>query len=313
MKKTILILISLMMILTLLSSCDSGKTGNSGGETGESSGKSNVLADETEKIYDKQIDFNESAMLGEQTVIDESGILVQFTAFDYNVNSEKLGPILNFYMKNDRSEDIFVRIYNMTVNGIMNKANTNRVVRAGKDADEPLYLMLDDMVTFGTDTISTVTFDMIISNSKQRLMQKKNITYQTNITDYKQNYDVDGDVLIDNEYLTIKLVARSNDDYSTYCDYVFFNKTDKDLRVTSYNVRVNDTHVYSTLDVGIKAGTYAFNYMTLDNEDLSDAGIDEINDIKMMFDIYEYDSFDESGLVENVPIATTDEIVIVNE
>ena len=315
MKKIIFVFLALVLILSVFASCKSSGGNNSG--AANSTGTADVTADstdESETTYEKQIEFNTSATIPEQTIVDEKGITIKFSGFDYNVDSEILGPAMNFRIENQRTEVVFVKIVNVTCNGIMNIAHTDVRVKAQSEKDEPLYLIIEDMKTFGTEAISEVSFDVVVNSNTDQLISKKNLTFNTNIKDYKQNYDVDGDVVLDNDYITVKFVKKTSDDSSNYCDFVFYNKTDKVLRLTAFDAMINDKNINVQLDLGIRPGAYAFNFITIDKGLLSDSGIEEINDIKFKIDIYDYYEYKDLGFDQNEeqvdPIATTDEIVI---
>lgn len=236
----------------------------------------------------------------EQVLVDEKDVKITLKTLD---NSSWFGPELKILIENNSDKNLLFSIENACVNGYMNNASLYASVSAGKKANEEISLSQTDIEACGITTIACVEVCFDISDEEyDDYLNTDLITIKTSADEgYDYTFNDSGEVAYDEG--GVKIVVKGLADNNLFGAGVVFyieNNSDTDVLITSDNVSVNGFMVDDLLYCTVLAGRHAVDTSTLMSSDIEENGIETIEEIEMIFQISEADTW--KTIAESDPV-----------
>lgn len=252
--------------------------------------------DESENVNDSKEAFEQ------QTLLDQDGIVI--TAIKM-VEDELWGNGIKLLIENNTDRNIGVSLNELIVNDYMIDDLFVASVASGKKANETLYLDEDDLERAGIDTIGQIEFYFHIydATSYDTMFDADGVTLKTNAFDQMEVNVVDeGFELLNEQGIRIVYKYVTEDDFGDQ-DIVLFveNKSGRNLSVTCDDVSINGFMVTTLFSTTVYDGKMALDEITLFSDDLEENGIENLEEVELMFSIYDPESYDtvyESGMIQ---------------
>lgn len=204
---------------------------------------------------------------------------------------------LKVSMENKTDSTLMYSLDHVSINGLMENPFWAREVTSGNKANDTIsfYSLKED----GIDTISYITFTLIVSDSENWNLEpyiKQEFTLypygENQVKEFERKSEESDVVLFNNEQISV-IVDHVEDD-STYGYSLFLyleNKTDQNLIYHIDNASVNGIMVDPFWAIDIPSGKKAYSEVSWYKQDLQDNEIDTIEYIDMPFVVSNYDTY----------------------
>ena len=185
MKKSIRIIITLLVVLLLLTGCGVSRGGRETKKVETVSSTSN-----TRGLKDANIE--------EKVIVDRDDIKVTVKSIKYD---SSWGPEIKVLIENNGTRNIGVQTRNFSINGIMMEPSFSADVAAGKKANDSISISLDDLKVANITGIKDIEFDVLVFDydSWDEIFMETGIQLLTDIKDYEQTYEVNGTLVVDQD------------------------------------------------------------------------------------------------------------------
>jgi len=299
-KKTITILLAVCLALSMTACGESEtpETANSSSEDVESHEESAEPAAEDADSTPTEITIDE------QELYNENGVVITATGFS---ETGIFGPEVKLLIENNSEENITVQARNGSVNGYMVDFQISSDVAAGKKTNDALSLLSTDLENSNISTICDIEFNFHIfkTDSWEDLTDSELITIATSASgSYEQSYDDSGEVIYDEN--GVKIISKGiSEDGSLMGPALYLyieNNSEQDITIQSRDTSINGFMVDPILSSEIVAGKKSIDTMVFLSSDLTDNGIETIDEIETSFHIFTTENWDT--------IVDTDPIVI---
>ncbi len=299
-KKTITILLAVCLALSMTACGESEtpETANSSSENVESREESTEPAAEDADSTPTEITIEE------QELYNENGVVITATGFS---ETGIFGPEVKLLIENNSEKNITVQARNGSVNGYMVDFQISSDVAAGKKTNDALSLLSTDLENSNISTICDIEFNFHVFNtdSWEDFTDSELITIATSASgSYEQSYDDSGEVVYDEN--GIKIVSKGIAEDGSLLGpalYLYIeNNSDQDITIQSKDTSINGFMVEPVLSSEIVAGKKSIDTMVFLSSDLTDNGIESIDEIETSFHIFTTENWDT--------IVDTDPIVI---
>ncbi len=299
-KKTITILLAVCLALSM-TACGESETP----ETSNSSSKDVESREESTEPSDEAADNTPTEItIAEQELYNENGVVITATGFS---ETGIFGPEVKLLIENNSEKNITVQARNGSVNGYMVDFQISSDVAAGKKTNDALSLLSTDLENSNISTICDIEFNFHIFNtdSWEDFTDSELITIATSASgSYEQSYDDSGEVVYDEN--GIKIVSKGIAEDGSLLGpalYLYIeNNSDQDITIQSKDTSINGFMVEPVLSSEIVAGKKSIDTMVFLSSDLTDNGIESIDEIETSFHIFTTENWDT--------IVDTDPIVI---
>ncbi len=252
----------------------------------------------TEETTEQEETSEAEATVGEATIeetvlFEQNDVKVTATKM---VSDELWGPGVNLLIENNSAQDILVTCDSLTVNDYMVYDFFSAEVSAGKKSNEVVYLLDDTLIEAGVTTIADINmvFDISNNDSYDTIFMTEPIQLKTSqFTNYKKEKLDEGLLLLDQD--GIKIVAKYLDYDEFFGNEIVFyfeNNTDKDVSVYCESCAINGFMIDSFLSGEINAGKMLIEGITIADENLKENGIEEIEEVDIVFSFSDSDTYD---------------------
>ena len=247
---------------------------------------------------------NDKASIEEQVLLDQDGIKI--TAKELTEGSI-WGPELKVLVENTGEKSVTVQVRNMSVNGFMVEAMFSSDVAAGKSANDTITLMEGDLETAGITVIQNIEFSFHVFDSESwDTVFDSDLIYLATSADGtgEQSVDKSGQLVLEQEGISIIIKEADSEDSFWGADiYVYIeNNSDKNITVQSRSVSINGFMVDPVFSCEVGAGKKAYDTITFLDSELTDNGIETIDQMDISFHIFETDSWNTILDSENINV-----------
>lgn len=286
MKKLLAMLLVLSMVLGLLCGCDSDSS---------STRKKRSEREDNEEVEEVQ---EELEVTVEETVVyDDADVKITVTGLKEGYS----GPEIKLLVENYTDRDIAVSGDFFIVNGITISGWAYIEVAAGKKANDVISFYSYELEQAGIEYLATVVCpDMhVIDVDSYDTLAETPFEIETSLAgEYVQPLDEDGDVLFQENGVTVIAKNVVNDDMGTGVVLLVKNDTGKVITVEADNVSVNDFTIDAWMYDRVYADTVRFCTLNIYSSSLEENGITDIETVTFkvaVWDSYSYDEICESG------------------
>lgn len=238
-----------------------------------------------------------------QVVYDKNNIKVTAEEMTYE---EYYGPTISLLVENNSSKNINVSAKDTTVNNIVFNTYFYVDINAGKKSYEDMYFYESDLKTCGIDKIGTIEFVLEIDEQETYDdIDKSGVISLVLDNSVSLAPAPKGDKIYSKNGVTVYSEACKDED-DDYYDYVtrFFvvNESDKYVTVSCQDVSVNGFMVDPYCSVSVPAGKMAYQNMYFYISDLEDNKIKNIEEVEFIFNVYDYNTYDNIDKSETITI-----------
>lgn len=290
MKKLLAILLSMIMLLSF-AACDSSSSSSDDDNESKQSDKDNK-DDESEDNGLDDITFEELV------VVDNEECVIKITEVEY---SKITGYSVKVYLENKSADKNYMfSVDSAAVNGVSSDPFFASEVASGKKANETLTFLDSSLENNGIVKYTDIELSFSVSDADDWLADDvvDEIVHvypygEDKAEVYVREAKSTDQVIIDNEYATVIVTGYEVDDIWGYTVNLFLvNKTDTEVMFNAEDVSVNGFMIDPFHAKSVAAGKCAFSSMSWDEASFSDNGIIEVEEIEMIFEIYDSENWD---------------------
>lgn len=249
---------------------------------------------------DKKKDDSKSAekLTIEETVLVDEDVKIVANSIDYN---KKSGMKLKLSITNGTDEDVTYMLRYLKANGILIDAAMYVEVSAGKTANDYIYLSNEDMELAGIEKIKDLEFVVYGNNDDyEDVFESEILTLSTNVEDYEQKINKDGDEVVDQNGITIVAMGSDEDAYGPYVKLYLENNNSESVYISFDDVSVNDVMINPYFSIELPANTKAYAKLSFDEDELDENSIKSIDNVVFDIDAYTNDFEDVLSLKDLV-------------
>ncbi len=314
MKKTMALILSLLMVMSL-AACGSSDTVSSGSEgtsddvvaeesTGSEDETGNEDTDGETSGTDEEVK-NAEVSFEELVVVDNDECSITITGIDAD---NIWGYTLNALIENKSSDKTYMfSVDSASINGVECDPLFASDVAAGKKSNEEIsFYDTDTLEENGITEYTDIELTFRVYDSDD--WTADDVAYATvNVYPYGEENAVtferatlDTDtVLVDNEYVTVIVTGYEHDDIWGYTANLFLvNKTDSKVMFSVDNASVNGYMIDPFYAKTVAAGKCAISSMSWYDDDLEENGITEVEEIEFELTAYNYNDWTGDKYVE---------------
>lgn len=238
--------------------------------------------------------FDTTASVDEKIVYKDADIEVKALGIDYTPAS---GPELKLSFKNNFGKDITVQAPYAVVNGYMVKPDMSVEIPYAKSGEGTLALPYYYLAMADITSLNEIEFSLRVVESKSYnpICKTDLITVKTS-SEKKDTSSCDesGQTVYDDNGIKIVIkgvtATRVTPDGSELLVYMY-NGTDRAIAVQTGDVKVNGYDMTSVMNRSVLPDKRAVDAVTLYAQDLDEHSIDEIDSIKVSFEIKDAESW----------------------
>lgn len=248
---------------------------------------------------------SDEVTITEQVLLEQDGIKI--TAKELAEDSI-WGPELKVLIENSGEKNVTVQVRSMSVNGIMAEPLFSVDVAAGKSANDAITLMSAELKTAGITTIQNMEFAFHVfdTESWDTIFDSENI-YLATSADGTQEQAVDdaGQLVLEQDGVSITVKEVDSEESFWGADiYVYIqNDSDQNVTVQARSVSINGFMVEPMFSCDIAAGKKAYDTITFLDSELTENGIESIDEMNISFHIFNTESWDTIFDSEDIHIS----------
>lgn len=237
---------------------------------------------------------NSNVTMETQVLADSNGIKVTATGIEDGF----YGPEIKLQIENTSDVPVMVQSRDVSINGVMmSSVMFSCDVAAGKNANDSLSFMSNELKTAGIDTIGDIELKIAVSNGEDwsDIFTTETQIIKTSASGtFEQTYDDSGFVAVDQDgYRVIVKKLESEDSFWGADIYVYVeNNSDRDVTIQARDVSINGYMVDPMFSSDVMAGKKAFDSISFLESDLETNGIEDITEMELYFTIFDKNSWD---------------------
>ena len=239
-------------------------------------------------------------------IFDQNDIKV--TAKSLDPTGSIFGATASVLIENNSSKNITVQARNSRVNRVMVDTLFSCDVTAGKKANDAITFSASDLKRAGIEVIKEIQFQLHFFNAESwdTIVDSDPIIITTDADpSFVQEYDDSGVVLLDTK--GFRIVAQGLDKTSSILGTELLlyieNNTDNNVTIQVRDVSVNGFMVGTIFSCDVLAGKKAFDDITFMKSDLEKNSIKDINEVELLFHIFDANSW--NTILDSEPITIT--------
>ncbi|MGN0962958.1 MAG: DUF6591 domain-containing protein [Clostridia bacterium] len=247
---------------------------------------------ETSTVRSETADADE-VTIEEQVLVERDG--VKITAKSY-VKDDFWGDGIKVQIENSTKRNVGISCNAVIVNNYMVTDFLSCTVAAGKKANETLYLSSEEMEAAGIVNVGQVEiyFHVYDSDSYDTLFDAEAAVIRTSAYDVMDITPVGGGTELYNRN-GIRIVGQYVDEDSFWGTAMLMyleNRSGRNITVSCDNMSINGYMVTPFFYSEVYDGKMALDEITIFSSDLEENEIETVEEIEMIFEIYESDSFE---------------------
>lgn len=239
--------------------------------------------------------FDKTPTVEETVVFEGKDIKITLTEIDYSPIS---GPGLKFKIESACNKGVIIQSPYAVVNGYMVSPEMNVEVPEGKTVTGTLILPYFNLAISEITSLQKIEFVLRIVEAKtyEPITKTDLITVTTSAKQGEQTIcDENGQIAYEDNDIRIVLKGVNTDRaYSDGAELMvyMYNGTDKNIAIRTGDVIVNGCNMTSAMNCTLLPGKHAVDVVTFYTLDMEEFGIDEIDSVKVSFEIKDADSWD---------------------
>ena len=261
---------------------------------------SNIVKDDTSSTDTD----NDSKLVSieEQVLVDQGGIKI--TALEI-VDDSIWGKGIKVIIENNSDKSIGVGCNALIVNNYMITDLFSSSIAAGKKSNETIYISSSELEEAGIENIGQVEiyFKIYDAENYNTIFTPEVMTIKTSdFTNMDTEITTKGEVLVDQD--GIKIAGRYVDQDSFWGKAVLLdieNKSGKNVGINCDNMSINGFMVTPYFSSTVYDGKMAISDITIMSSDLEDNKIEKIEDLEVIFNIYDIETYDT--IIQTNPIS----------
>ena len=295
MKKKLLLFLMILVSLFMVVGC--GKD-----DDDDDDEKSSKKVKEVKK-EEEETKISSKAKVEEKVLVDRDGVKVTLKSIDYN----SYEVVFKLLVENNTSKTVTVQDDNVSINGLMVNSLFSATVAPGKKANDELSIMNEDLKIAKIKAIKDVELDLKAFDDEtyDDIFVEKGIKFETDATDYVQEYNTEGELVVDKN--GVKIYALKVDDKDSFwgADIYFYieNNTGKQIVVQAEDVSINGFMVDDYFSTDLAPNKKAYDTMTFMEEDLKKNDIKSIDELELKFKVWDYASYDDILKTESIKVS----------
>lgn len=239
--------------------------------------------------------FDKTPAAEEKVVFENKDIAITFTEIDYSPIS---GPGLKFKVDNKSSKGVIIQSPYAVVNGYMVSPEMNLDVPENKTATGTMTLPYFNLAISEIKSLQKVEFVLRIVEAKtyEPIAKTDLITVTTSAKQETQpDCDNNGQTAYDKN--DIKIILKGVNTDRAYSDgtelmVYMYNGTGENIAIRTNDVIVNGYDMTSAMNCTILPDKRAVDVVTFYKLDMEEFGIDEIDSVKVSFEIKNADNWE---------------------
>lgn len=239
--------------------------------------------------------FNTKPALEEQAVYDKDKVKVTVTDIVYDTIN---GPTLNISVDNKTDKNLMAQSDCVVVNGYMVAGEMDIAAKAGAVSKGTLVIPYTSLAIAEISSIAQIEFSVRILEQKsfEVIAESDMISLITSgYEDYEPTFDDKGQTALNSK--GVKIVFKGMDRREIFDDgptllVYMYNGTKKSVTIQACDIKVNGYEFTSAMNTTIIPGKHAVDVLTFFNMDMQEYGIEHIDNIELVFEIHDEESWD---------------------
>lgn len=304
--KRILCLVLCLLTALCVTACGGDKTPSSTESSATEAADTPATVDEADngavlKAFIAR--FDDTPTVGDKLIYKDANITVTAHGINYAVAA---GPELHLTIDNNFGKDITVQAPYAVVNGYMISPELSMDVASGKSANGNLNLSYFNLALADITCIRNIEFSLrVVEQKSYNPIFKSEIlsvpTSAATADEVKPSFDESGQIAYDDNGVKIVLKGVNTDrPFSDGAELMVYmvNDTDRSISVQTDDVTVNGYDMTSVMNRTLLPGKRAVDVVTFYKMDMEEYGIDEIDSVKVSFEIKDDESWETIGATD---------------
>ena len=249
--------------------------------------------------------FDKAPTAEEKVIFENKDIAITFTEIDYSPIS---GPGLKFKIDNKGSKGVIIQSPYAVVNGYMVSPEMNLEVAEGKTATGSMILPYFNLAISEVRSLQKIEFVLRIVEAKtyEPITKTDLITVTTTAKQEPQpDCDDNGQTAYDKN--DVKIILKGVNTDRAYSDgselmVYMYNGTEQNIAVRTDDVIVNGYDMTSAMNCTILPDKRAVDVVTFYKLDMEEFGIDEIDSVKVSFEIKNADNWETLDATDMISV-----------
>ena len=263
---------------------------------GEDGTKKEIVTSENEEQVEDVIDdgYNtaEETTIEEQVLFEHEGVKITATGYE---KDSVLGEGINLLIENDGDKTIGVGCDTLIVNDYMISNLFSETVAAGKKVNKTLDLLSFELEAAGIENVGKIEIEFYLFDADSYITNytADMVTIQTSAFEQMDTTADDAGQELYNED-GIRIVGKYVDENSFWGSAVLLymeNTSGKNVLISCDDLSVNGYMITSILSSKIYDGKKCIDEITLFESDLTENGIESIDEIELVFNIIDPDTY----------------------
>lgn len=250
----------------------------------------------------------EDVVIEEQVLLDQDGIKI--TAKELS-NDSFWGPEVKVLVENTSSKSVTVQLRDVSVNGIMMEPMFSTDVAPGKKVNDSITFMSSEFEEAGITIIQNMEFSFHVfdTESWDTVFDSETIYLATNADGLiEQELDKEGQLVLEQDGISVVIKEADSEDSFWGADiYVYVeNNSDRNVTVQARSVSINGFMVEPMFSCDVAAGKQAYDSLTFLESDLTENGIESIDNMEISFHVFDTESWDTIFDSEQINVSFTE-------
>lgn len=247
-------------------------------------------------------------VIEEQVLLDQDGIKI--TAKELS-NDSFWGPEVKVLVENTSSKSVSVQLRDVSVNGIMMEPMFSTDVAPGKKVNDSITFMSSEFEEAGITIIQNMEFSFHVfdTESWDTVFDSETIYLATNADGLiEQELDKEGQLVLEQDGISVVIKEADSEDSFWGADiYVYVeNNSDRNVTVQARSVSINGFMVEPMFSCDVAAGKQAYDSLTFLESDLTENGIESIDNMEISFHVFDTESWDTIFDSEQINVSFTE-------
>lgn len=273
--------------------------------TAAENGKTEDAGNDTEEA--KEITAGE-VVIEEQVLLDQDGIKITSKELS---NDSFWGPEVKVLVENTSSKSVTVQLRDVSVNGIMMEPMFSTDVAPGKKVNDSITFMSSEFEEAGITIIQNMEFSFHVfdTESWDTVFDSETICLATNADGLvEQEIDKEGQLVLEQDGISVVIKEADSEDSFWGADiYVYVeNNSDRNVTVQARSVSINGFMVEPMFSCDVAAGKQAYDSLTFLESDLTENGIESIDNMEISFHVFDTESWDTIFDSEQINVSFTE-------
>ena len=179
-------------------------------------------------------------------------------------------------------------------------------VAAGKSLNDSIKIYKEDLDKANIKAIKDIVFDIDISDAHtwNRIFKETDIEITTDLEDYEQEYNEDGEIIFDDKDIKIYVLGLDEEDptWGTEVNLYIENNSDKNTAISINEVSVNGFMVDTYFSADLEANKKTYKDIVLYKESLDENEIKTVENIEFKIRIKDTDNWDTIILTDPIKV-----------